>query len=191
MNVYDFDKTIYAGDSTLDFYWYCLGRHPALIKHVHKQLWAGLLYAAGKIGITEFKECFFSFLPEVPVLEEQVEKFWDLRQKRIKAWYLEQKQSDDVIISASPSFLLIPICKRLKIALPIATEADPLSGKITGENCKGEEKVRRFFERYPRAEVQAFYSDSATDSPLAALAREAFLVRGDMRMPWPQPHEGQ
>ena len=27
MNVYDFDKTIYDGDSTADFYLYALGKH--------------------------------------------------------------------------------------------------------------------------------------------------------------------
>lgn len=191
MNVYDFDKTIYAGDSTLDFFRYCLSRHPALTIYGHRQIWAGLLHMAGKISTTEFKERFFSFLPGVPTLDVQVEEFWDLRQKKIKVWYLNQKRSDDVVISASPSFLLSPICKRLKIAPPIATEMNPLSGRITGANCKGEEKVRRFLERYPSTEIQAFYSDSITDSPLAALAKEAFLVRGDVRSAWPKPHEGQ
>ena len=36
MNVYDFDKTIYRGDSTMDFWRYCLKRYP-------KAVLAGLL----------------------------------------------------------------------------------------------------------------------------------------------------
>ena len=32
MNVYDFDKTIYKGDSTLDFYFFCLRKKPIIIK---------------------------------------------------------------------------------------------------------------------------------------------------------------
>lgn len=32
MNVYDFDKTIYAGDSTIDFYLFCLKRQPAILQ---------------------------------------------------------------------------------------------------------------------------------------------------------------
>lgn len=185
MNVYDFDKTIYDGDSTLDFYRYCLSRYPALIIYGPGQVGAALLYMVGKINTTEFKEHFFSFLSKISPLDVQVEKFWDLRQRKIKAWYLEQKRRDDVVVSASPAFLLTPICKRLKIAPPIATEIDPVSGKIAGTNCKGEEKVRRFREKYPDAQVQSFYSDSITDAPLADLAKEAILVQGNKRIPWP------
>ena len=31
MNVYDFDDTIYAGDSTVDFFFYCLKKKPAIV----------------------------------------------------------------------------------------------------------------------------------------------------------------
>ena len=34
MNVYDFDNTLYDGESALDFYFFCLKRHPRLIKYV-------------------------------------------------------------------------------------------------------------------------------------------------------------
>ena len=32
MNVYDFDKTIYDGDSSVDFYKFSLKRHPKLAR---------------------------------------------------------------------------------------------------------------------------------------------------------------
>lgn len=31
MNVYDFDQTIYHGDSTVDFYLYCVRHRPLMI----------------------------------------------------------------------------------------------------------------------------------------------------------------
>ena len=40
-------------------------------------------------------------------------------------------------------------------------------------------------EEYPDAEVEQFYSDSLHDTPLARLAREAFLVKGDALSPFP------
>ena len=184
MNAYDFDKTIYNGDSTVDFYQYCLLKYPSIAVYLPKQVRDGFQYVLGKISTTEFKESFFSFLPKVSSLDIVVEKFWDLRQRKIKEWYLKQKQCSDVVISASPSFLLTPICERLNIMPPIATEVDPLTGRINGANCKGEEKVRRFFARYPGEKLQRFYSDSITDAPLAALAEEAFFVQGDIRSPW-------
>ena len=184
MNVYDFDKTIYAGDSTIDFYLYCLSRHLRLAGYIFGQTWGMFLHATDQIDTTEWKERFFVFLVGISDLEKLVESFWNSRQSKIKAWYLKQKQPDDVVISASPVFLLAPVCQRLGIAPPIATELDIASGKILGTNCKGEEKVRRFLERYPEAIIRRFYSDSSTDAPLAALAEEAFLVHGDIVRPW-------
>ena len=32
MNVFDFDKTIYDGDCTVDFYMYCLKKYPVIYK---------------------------------------------------------------------------------------------------------------------------------------------------------------
>lgn len=187
MNVYDFDKTIYDGDSTLDFYQYCLFQYPRIAVCLPKQIWSGLQYMVGKTGTTEFKEHFFSFLTRLSSLDMILERFWELRKKRIKVWYLAQREYSDVIVSASPAFLLIPICKRLGVMPPIATELDPITGRIDGENCKGEEKVHRFLEKYPGERIQRFYSDSRTDAPLAALAEEAFLVHGDVRLPWGAP----
>lgn len=184
MNVYDFDKTIYDGDSTVDFYRYCLFRHPGLMACLPRQVLGFLQYMAERCNTTAFKESFFSFLPKIPLLNAEVERFWDLREQKIRAWYLAQKQSSDVVVSASPSFLLIPICDRLEIMPPIATRVDPATGRIDGVNCKGEEKVRRFMERYPSAEIHRFYSDSMSDIPLAELAQEAFLVRGNAASPW-------
>ena len=44
INVYDFDKTIYDGDSTIDFYLYCLNRNKTLIFMLPTQLYGMLLY---------------------------------------------------------------------------------------------------------------------------------------------------
>lgn len=189
MNVYDFDKTIYDGDSTVDFYWYCLHKRPGLISCIPWQIWGTVQYAAGRIDTKRFKEYFFCFLSRLPSPEALAEEFWNTRQKGIKTWYLEQQQSNDLVISASPTFLLIPVCKRLGIAPPIGTEMDPTSGRIIGTNCKGEEKVRRFRKKYPKAQIEGFYSDSMTDAPLAKLAKEAVLVQGDKRTPWPIMNE--
>jgi phosphoserine phosphatase len=39
--------------------------------------------------------------------------------------------------------------------------------------------VRRLKEAYPEVVIDRFYSDSRADTPLAKLAREAFLVKGN------------
>lgn len=188
MNVYDFDKTIYAGDSSVDFYLYCLVRQPRIALCCFRQIRALLLHAARRIDTTTMKEEFFSFLSKLHDPQALVCAFWARRYRAIKPWYLQGKRATDVIISASPSFLLEPICQRLGIQAPIATQMDACTGKIHGRNCKGAEKVHRFRQLYPDAQIDRFYSDSRADSPLAKLALEAFWVSGDRLSPW-QPRE--
>lgn len=186
MNVYDFDGTIYDGDSTVDFYFYCLRKRPRITVYIFRQIVGILRHAVGAIDTTRMKEEFFSFLSVLDDSEKLAVSFWEGRRGRIKNWYLEQKRERDVVISASPEFLLRPICASLGIEPPIATQMDPRSGRIQGQNCKGEEKVLRFAERFPEEDIQRFYSDSLSDTPLAKLAARAFLVKGNDLLPWPE-----
>ena len=191
MNVYDFDDTIYDGDSTVDFYLHCLRTHPRIAVCLPKQAFAFALKALHRISTTQLKERFFCFLPLLPDAQALAESFWDQNLRRIRPWYLARKQADDLVISASPAFLLAPACRRLGIRPPIATQADPHTGRISGENCKGAEKVRRLHAVYPDAAIGAFYSDSHSDAPLARLAQEAWLVSGDALKRWEVLPDGE
>jgi len=184
MNVYDFDGTIYNGDSSIDFYLYCLRKRPKIATAFWRQI-SGVLYCkVGKINTTQMKERFFSFLSLLDDTEALVISFWKKHKRKIYPWYLAQKNKDDVVISASPFFLLQPICKEIGIMQLIATQMNLHSGKITGRNCKGREKVRRFYNQFPGTKIQCFYSDSLTDAPLAEIAEKAFLVKKKRFHPW-------
>lgn len=185
MNVYDFDDTILWGDSTVKFFKYCMLRYPASWASLPATAVAGIRYKTGKITLTQFKSVMFGFIKGVPDLEKAVRRFWLRHQQDIKAWYLNRRQAEDVIVSASPEFLLRPICKKLGVTL-IATRVDEQTGKIIGLNCKSEEKVPRFLERYPSAVVDEFYSDSLSDTPLARLAKKAWVIDGEELTPWPE-----
>ena len=58
------------------------------------------------------------------------------------------------------------------------------SGKYIGENCHGKEKVRRFREEFGEAQIDAFYSDSHSDDPMAETAKKAFLIKGEEILDW-------
>ncbi len=184
MNVYDFDGTLYNGDSTIDFYLYCLRKHPRIFCYMFRQIGGLFLGMVGKIDTTTKKEIFFSFLNGLQDIDKLVESFWDVHWSKIRRWYWDRKQKTDLVISASPEFLLVPVCSRLGIQPPIATRIDPQSGELYGQNCKGKEKVIRFLEQFPEENIQKFYSDSETDAPLAELAKAAFFVRGDKIFSW-------
>lgn len=176
MNVYDFDGTIYDGDSTLDFYLFVLKNKPSLICCIPRQLYGYFLYKLNKINKTQFKERFFCFLNKIDA-SSLLGEFWNKYEKRILPYYLAQQSEDDIVISASPEFLLEPICNRLGIKHLVASKVDVCTGKFYGENCRGEEKVRRFNELYPNAFIDAFYTDSMADLPLIKLSKQSYIVK--------------
>lgn len=183
-NVYDFDHTIYDGDSTIDFYKLSIKRYPFGLIMLPGTFTAWLLYRAGIFTKTQFKERFYVFLKYIPNIDRIVEEFWVGHEKKIKQWYLSSSKNTDVIISASPEFLLAPICQKLKIHLLIASKVDKKTGKYHGENCYGEEKVRRLRTEVPAAIIEEFYSDSHSDQYLANLAIKSYLVCGESIIKW-------
>ena len=188
VNVYDFDKTILPYDSTEAFFAFCLRRWP----RVAGPALGALPYAAGmKLGLTDktrAKEAFYRFLTRVPDVDAAVEEFWRGRFGDIGLWYLAQSRPDDIISSASPDFLLRPVAKELGVRL-IASRVDRYSGWTLGMNNHGEEKVRRLGREFPGAEVDEFYSDSLSDTPMAKIARRAFIVKDGELFPWPEQGE--
>ena len=183
INVYDFDKTIYDGDSTIDFWIFCLKRNKTILLNIPKIVLTYILSIIGFRSKTEFKQVFFSFLKKIPDPDSEVILFWKENSYKLKKWYLDIKSKDDLIISASPDFLLRPICNELGVRL-IASKVNINNGIFEDENCRGEEKVRRFKFEYNGISVNKFYSDSVSDRPFAELSKEAYLVRGDNIMPW-------
>ena len=184
MNVYDFDGTIYNGDSTIDLYLFMVKRHPGIIRYFPSSCISAVKRKLGRCTTTQWKETFFRFLTSVPDMEGELRLFWKKNLSKIMDWYKAQKQETDVIISASPEFLLeIPI-RELGLKCLIASKVNIKTGKFSGENCKGKEKVKRFREVFPQGTVDSFYSDSQSDLPMAELAEKAFLCRKGRLTEW-------
>ena len=184
MNVYDFDHTIYPGDSTLNFWRFCVRRRPAALLPLPGAALSGALFKAGLRSREDFKGRFYRFLRHVPDVEEAVSAFWAENLSRIYPWYLAQKREDDLIISASPEFLILPACALLGVR-GAASPVSPETGALLGPNCRGEEKTVRLRRDFPGEAVREFYSDSLSDAPLARMAGRAFLVSGGQPRPWP------
>lgn len=185
MNVYDFDKTIFYPDSSYCFCRFCYKKYPKLAARlILPGLGQAIRYKMSRGSAKALKETMFSFLGEIQDVDALVAEFWEENFCRIGQWYLTQKRPDDLIISASPDFLVRPAAQRLGVGL-IATDMDKKTGEIRGENCHDVEKVVRFNAEYPGGSVEEFYSDSLSDTPMAELAERAFLVKKERLAPWP------
>lgn len=184
MNVYDFDGTIYNGDSSIDFYFYCLKKHPSVLKALPRQIKGFLLYKLHVINKTYLKEDFFSFLQLLRNPKEDVALFWGINKNKLQGWYLKQKDSSDVIVSASPMFLLQPLLNHIGIINLIASDVEIYTGKFKSENCHDDMKLVYFFQRYPDEIIDNFYSDSLSDEPMAKKANNAWLVHHNQIQKW-------
>ena len=71
---YDFDGTIYDGDSSVDFYIFCLIRRPYIIILWPIQALFALLYVLNFIDKTKMKRVFFLYLKTIGKKEELLKK---------------------------------------------------------------------------------------------------------------------
>lgn len=180
IDVYDFDGTIYDGDSTVDFIAWCVRRHPKILRHVPKIALLGIRLAVKNIGLTQFKSALFSMMAKDFSLTDEAAAFWaDLNtRKNLGPWFFDTPRDLPVVIaSASPEFELKHAAKILGVDTLIGTRCNEQTGMLTGKNCKGEEKIRRIREAVGDFQVRAMYTDDAkADGPLLAIAEEKYIV---------------
>lgn len=181
MNVYDFDGTIYDGDSGVDFVKFMFRKKKLLVlKYLFISLKYIIKYKAKKISFKEMKENLFAFVKEVDDLKSFTEEFAEIHKNNIKNYYIDSRKDDDLIISASLDFYLIPLCNKMSINNVICTKYDVKKGKIVGENCKGTEKVKRFDEKYGKNTViENAYGDSKNDVPIIKRALNGYIIKGN------------
>lgn len=180
MNAYDFDGTIYDGDSGIDFIKFMFCKKPLFMtKHLFKSSVVFAKYKMGKIEFKQMKEDLFSFVKNIDELNRFTSEFANKNKNKIKKYYGDTKKDDDLIISASLDFYLLPLCKEIGLNNVICTEYDVKNGKIINENCKGEEKVKRFEAVYGNdAVIENAYGDTKGDIPMLKRAQNGFMIKG-------------
>lgn len=190
MNVYDFDGTIYPKDCSIDFCIWCMNRHPKMwFTFFPKAIIILVLRKLGKLNESQMQLRLFRYLMLVDDFDEQIELYWDKNEKNIAKWYLAQKSSDDLIISASPDCIIGPIAKRLGVNF-MASEFDREFGVFTNNLMYAREKAKYIFDHgFPK--IDNFYSDSLADTPLALCAEKAYLVKNNAStvVDWPDLDE--
>ena len=183
-NIYDFDKTIFKFDSTKKFYFFAIKKYPKMLLCLPTQFIYFIPFSLGLLEKTKFKEKMYSAFKYIKNIDQEVELFWDKNKIYINSWYYKNQKDTDIIISASPEFLLEPICKKIGIKHLIASKVNPKTGEYTGINCYGKEKVKRLEKEFPETFINEFYSDSYSDEPLAKLAQKSYLVSGEKLYNW-------
>ena len=187
MRVFDFDGTIYDGESLFDLYLYSARHDPKVFRFIAPVLRYAVKYKLGRAtleqmeyGVGRMAEAYLTELNRsrrVASVEQLVNDFWDRNYPRIKPWY--QPEPDDVILTASFDLTVGEACRRLGVRNLVASKVDLETMRVTYLNFNTN-KARRFRELYgPDAVVDEFYTDSKFDQPMIDMARRAFMVKGD------------
>jgi len=182
MNVYDFDGVIYDGESTVDFFLFCLKKKPGLIKNLPQILNIAILHKRNKLSIDRLLEAAnritTGFIKNNVDFDLFAREFWKQHAKNLKPKFMSQLTDQDVIITASPYFLIQEILPELGVADTICSDIDVETGEFKYPNF-GANKVRAFKQKYPHVQIEAFYTDSLSDTPMMEMAEQAFIVQGD------------
>lgn len=175
VDLYDFDKTVCPNDTAPVFWFYCLRKHPIIVRHIPRQFLALVKFLLGIYDTTRFKEISFCFLVDLDA-ENLAEEFWKQRIKKIYPFFLpENRDLPAVVVSASAEFMIKPVCDALSVHKLIGTRMDSKTGKIKGKNCKGQEKVSRIKDELEGYTFEKAYSDSLkNDGPMLKLAQKSY-----------------
>lgn len=183
MNVYDFDNTIYDGESIVDFFLFCLKKDLKLIRYLPRIIFILIKYKLNLVKIetiTSFVEKFsYNFFEDNKTDYNKLAiEFWKKNSKKLKQEFLENLKSDDLIITGCPNFLIKHIKDKLKAKNIICTIFN-LETKKLEFLCFGKNKVKIYKEKYGNKKINKFYTDSLADIPFMELSNEVYLVKNN------------
>ena len=178
MNVYDFDETIFRGDSEDRFFQFVFKRKGYFWYHINYDI-TEFLFRHKIIKKTAAREQDYKILKKIHKIDDLhrvIEEYWDEVEQYLLPWYETVKKPDDIIASGTPRFIMEPIVKRLGLTNLVASDMDEYTGKINGKFAVAEGKYDAFIKQYDLSVIDNFYSDAYSDHFLADHAKHAYVV---------------
>ena len=193
--IFDIDYTLTKKETSIELYKYMLKKNKKLLKYLPSHIITGLFYGIKVYNAGRTKENFLRFLSGTSEdeLKSMVKSFYKeklesiLYEDGIKAIKdFKEKGYKIYLISASPEFYVNEFYNIKEVDKVIGTKFQMNDGKfsckISGENCKGEEKVKRLMEELKKDNIEVdfknsyMFSDSLSDLPLLKLVGKGYLI---------------
>ncbi|WP_271811882.1 HAD family hydrolase [Clostridium beijerinckii] len=193
--IFDIDYTITKKETLMELFKYVIKKDKKNLGFLPRAVYCGIMYAIGIYDERKVKETFLRFIDGIKEeeLAELVKEFYDERLKNIlyddalkMMKKLKNEGYDIYLISASPEFYVNEFYNIKEVDKVIGTKFGFENGtfvrKMVGNNCKGEEKVRRLKEILKNEKIEVdfkesyMFSDSLSDKPLLDLVGKPYLI---------------
>ncbi|MFA5602197.1 MAG: haloacid dehalogenase-like hydrolase [Bacilli bacterium] len=179
MRVFDLDGTVRKGNISVDFFCFCMFRHPKVLLYFPTSLQGLVRYKLGLIDISASQSKFVRFVRYIKDPQETVNNFLDKTSHKTFDWYKEQSEKDDVFITTSPDFLVEPYCERLGVTNVISTRVDLKNATVIDKPCIRDEKLKRLREIYGEDQIiDELYTDSLLeDKSLVGISKKIYVYK--------------
>ena len=191
--IFDVDFTLTSKETLLQLFKFLIKEDKKNLKFLPRAAFSGLMYGLKFYDEKKVKQSFLKFIDGVEEkdLKILVKKYYDeVLSKIIYKDSIDKKLKSEgykiYLISASPEFYLNELYNIKEVDVIIGTRFSFNEGKferkMVGENCKGEEKVRRLKEYLQENNIEVDYknsymfSDSLSDKPLLDLVGNGYLI---------------
>ena len=182
IKVFDFDNTIYQGESTIDFFLYIISKKKNYIKYLPLTIYTYILYKTKRLPLDYVKKIANKYTHEIVnnknEIKELVQEFWINNSNKLKPKFLNMIDEEDIIITASPNILIDGIKDKLKTKNIICSQINLETGNLDFL-CLKENKSIAFQKYYKDKEIDELYTDSMNDTPLINISKKSYLVKGD------------
>lgn len=193
--IFDIDYTITKKETLMELFKYVIKNDKKNIRFLPRAIYCGMMYLLKIYDEKQVKEQFLKFIDGIDEKElaKLVKRFYDdklqtiLYEDALKMMKNLKNQGYDIyLISASPEFYINEFYAIKEVDKIIGTKFNFRDGlfirEMVGENCKGEEKVKRLKAVLEEEKIEVdfnesyMFSDSLSDKPLLDLVGKPYLI---------------
>ena len=193
--IFDIDYTITRKETLMELFKYTIKNDKKNLKFLPRAAYCGFMYIIKFYDEKKVKETFLKFIDKIEEkdLALLVKNFYNDRLQNIlykdalnMMKDLKSKGYDIYLISASPEFYVSEFYAIKEVDKIFGTKFKFENGaflrQMGGENCKGEEKVKRLKSYLNENNIEVdfkesyMFSDSLSDKPLLDMVGKPYLI---------------
>lgn len=180
MQVFDFDNTLYKGESSFDFAMYVIQKHKDLLKYMPLAIRLLCKYKFGRLSPEEYVEYLNHSIKKVFDQKDEIlslaKDFWIKNSYKLDFDMIKKIKKCDVIVTACPDFLMDPVKEALHTKHILCTKMNIKECCIEYLNFN-DNKVKLYQKEYPYTKIKNFYTDSFNDQPMMDISKHVYLVK--------------